>query len=373
MDVKPLTITYPSVNPGSARTEIILSPEPVDLVSLYAPGTPAACRRLFVTDSTVAALPCMKPFCARFTGDRCGADQLLILPPGESAKTIENVLTIAKAAVQAGFSRHDCFVGIGGGVITDMTGFAAAIFKRGAPVEFVPTTLLAMVDAAIGGKTGCDFDSYKNMIGSFYPARTITVCPAFIATVSERDYYSGLAEAVKTALLYDAALWELFKSQHTAVAARDEALLTHIILRCAALKAHAVEEDFMETSTRAFLNLGHTFGHALETVSGLGTMPHGHAVAWGIARAARLSAAMGLCTPAYADEVCGVLASYGWETGALPACIRSAEDRERIIAAMHHDKKNVTSTIRIIAQRGITDTCIIAVSDESIRAVLTAE
>ena len=169
-------IAYPAIYAGTQKSEINFFEGAPDLIKLFNPteenvqDKADSRRRFFVTDATVASLEVMKPFIHKFNDGICGKDCLLILGSGEPYKTIESVLKIVSEAVKAGFTRKDVFVGIGGGVICDTTAFAASIFKRGAAVQFVPTTLLAMVDASIGGKSGCDFDNCKNIIGTFFPA-----------------------------------------------------------------------------------------------------------------------------------------------------------------------------------------------------------
>ena len=157
-------ISYPPVHPGTDATGIVFAETAPDFIDLFKPGEKTGRRRFFVTDAKVATLPLFAPFIARFDDGICGDDRLAILGSGEGYKTIESVLTIVKNAIDAEFSRKDSFVAVGGGVISDITGFAASLFKRGASCAFVPTTLLSMVDAAIGGKTGCDFNNYKNTI-----------------------------------------------------------------------------------------------------------------------------------------------------------------------------------------------------------------
>ena len=267
---------------------------------LFCHGTEG--QRLFVTDTSIASLPSMKPFISRFTDDgsrpsktRVGNDILLTVGAGESFKTLETVIEMVEAALEGNFNRNCTFMAIGGGVICDMTAFAASMFKRGVSVRFVPTTLLAMVDAAIGGKSGCDFKGYKNMIGSFWPASTLDVWPEFILSLPEKEFVSGLGEAIKTALLFSPEMWKMFTENADRILRRDMNVLHRIIIECVKAKAAIVEEDFREHGRRAFLNLGHTFGHALESVAGLGTITHGEAVVWGIGRALDLSVRLGLC------------------------------------------------------------------------------
>lgn len=365
-----MTVNYPEIHTGTDKTEIFFNEGKPDLKSIYRPGEPNEQRRCFVTDATVATLPCMQEFIDSFNDGKCGNDELIILGSGEAYKTIESVLTIVKTAVDAGFARKDLFVGIGGGVICDLTGFAASLFKRGAKVEFVPTTLLAMVDASIGGKTGCDFDNYKNMIGSFFPARKIYMFPEFIQTLSKDQFRSGLAEAFKTALLYDKDLYEIFKTEHDKIMERDSSLLLKIIQACANAKGSVVERDFMEKNERMFLNYGHTFGHALETITGLGKIAHGDAVAWGIGRALDLCARMDFCLESYKDEVLKILDSYGWETSPVHPLILGGGAGERLIHAMHKDKKNANEKIRLVLQKGLCDTFTQEIEDTQILSVL---
>ena len=157
-------LNYPSIHLSTDNTQILCFDSITSLINDLEFSSEENQKRFFVTDATVASLECMQEFIAKFDDGICNGDILLILGSGEPYKTIETVLEIIKKAINAGFSRSDLFVGIGGGVVCDITAFAASIFKRGAAVQFVPTTLLAMVDASIGGKTGCDFENYKNMI-----------------------------------------------------------------------------------------------------------------------------------------------------------------------------------------------------------------
>lgn len=293
----------------------------------------------------------------------------VVIPSGERYKTMDSVLMIIEMAIKLGFNRNDKFVAIGGGVVCDMTAFAASIYKRGVGVDFVPTTLLAMVDAAIGGKTGCDHKAYKNMIGAFWPAKNIYYCTPFLRTLPNSEYLSGMAEAIKTALLYDADMVATFENNADKITARDPTLLTYIINRCAHAKASVVERDFRERGDRRMLNLGHTFAHALETYEGLGGLSHGCAVAWGITRAARLSQLLQLCDSIYSDRVTALMASYGYNTSAT-ASHGEADFADKIIDAMHKDKKNTSDKVTFVLQEDICNNVIMEVSDNMIRQVL---
>lgn len=359
-------IHYPAIFAGTETSHVYIKNENFSANELDANGK----RMLFVTDGTVAALPNMKNFISQFDDGIAGDNALLILGSGEAYKTIESVLKIVRFALDAGFTRNDAFVGIGGGVILDLVGFAASIFKRGASCIFVPTTLLSMVDASIGGKTGCDFENYKNMIGSFFPATTIYMFPNFLSTLSDEQYKSGLAEAMKTALLYDAELLEIFQNESKKILSRDETLVETIIEKCAKAKSTIVEKDFTEKGERMFLNLGHTFAHALESVAGFGNITHGSAVAWGLGRAAVLSNNLSLSKLAYREKVFSILNLYGWDTNAIPQVLNGSALSARMISFMHGDKKNISKKVRVILQKNICDTISLEVNDDAILGVL---
>lgn len=382
-------IAYPPVHPGTDRTFIRFYGGEPDLNSIfYSSEEENSPQRIFVTDTNVASLKQMQPFINFFRGENYsqpkiengfigtrGKDVLLILGSGEPFKTIESVLAICKAAIDSNAKRSAVFTGIGGGVITDMTAFAASIFKRGATCELVPTTLLSMVDAAIGGKTGCDFDSYKNMIGSFFPAQKIHIIPSFIQSLPENEYRSGMAEVVKTALLYSKELFEKLASKPEILQNRKDPLVEEMIKICVNAKAAVVEQDLTEKNIRMQLNLGHTFGHALETIAGLGKVSHGDAVAWGMARAAELSKKIGLCTENYVQTVKSALSSFGWETQPMHSALdgKFASEKEAALSlfeAMKKDKKNASNKVRFVLQEDVGETVITEVDEKDVLSVL---
>ncbi|WP_191018065.1 3-dehydroquinate synthase [Treponema zioleckii] len=389
MNFEEKIIAYPPVHPGTDRTFIrFYSGEP-DLKSIFYPeGSENLPQRIFVTDTTVGSLPALSGFIDNFRGENYsrakiengfvgtnGKDVLAILGAGEPFKTIESVLQIVKAALDNNAQRSAVFVGIGGGVITDMTAFAASIFKRGAHCELVPTTLLSMVDAAVGGKTGCDFDAYKNMIGSFFPAQKIHICPSFIQTLPDFEYRSGMAEVVKTALLYSKELFEKLESYPEILTDKKNPLVEEAIKISVGSKARVVEQDLTEKNIRMQLNLGHTFGHALETCAGLGVITHGDAVAWGMGRAAELSKKIGLCTSEYTERVKNMLSSFGWCVEPVHPVLKNkvqnpSEIASMIFNAMMKDKKNSSSKVRFVLQSQICETVITEVQKEDVLDVL---
>lgn len=378
-EAKSLELSFPPDSGFSSSHILFYSGRP-DLSSLFPPADSTR-NRLFVTDSTIASLEPCREFFFRFTGGRQAsqlpavyrdaADTLCVLGAGESFKTMENVLAIARAALDSNFNRNCLFVSIGGGVLCDMTGFAASIFKRGVDVEFVPTTLLADVDAAIGGKTGCDFGSYKNMIGSFYPARNIHIWSGFVQSLPQKEFISGLGEVIKTALLFSRELTDILKASPDAVLGRNQELLEKMIFICAQAKAKTVHEDFREHGKRSFLNYGHTFAHALESAAGLGTVTHGEAVAWGIARALDLSRMTGRCSGQFAAECKELLSSYGYDIRPVPGALQGMPGaQQKLLEAMHKDKKNSSSRVKVILQSGAQETHITEVSDSELCGAL---
>jgi 3-dehydroquinate synthase len=386
MQFKEQSITYPPVHPGTDRTFIRYYDRNTDFSYVFfkdhSEQTPA---RIFVTDSNVAQTSLFQSFYHHFsseavllkhTVEKSGNDTLIIVDPGESHKTIETVLSIISTALNCNAQRNTVFIGIGGGVICDMTAFAASIFKRGSRVELVPTTLLSMVDAAIGGKTGCDFDNYKNMIGTFFPAQKIHIFPAFIKSLSSEQFRSGLAEVVKTALLYNSDLFTILEQNRDRVFKQEESFIDNIIETCASAKSRIVEQDLTENNIRMQLNFGHTFGHALETCAGLGTVSHGDAVAWGIGRALALSKRLGLCPGEYEQRVVKMLSEYGWEIASVHSALKqqftnTATYAQTLCEVMKKDKKNNSNRIRFILQKNITDTVIAEVEESDILAVLS--
>lgn len=385
MQESAFSINYQKQYIATPKSEIHFIQDKIDLKKLFF-SQAKDCRRLFAIDTNVAALPCLKNFIALFGADGkqdqkaaakikpgvydgAGAakeNALIIVQAGEKHKTIKTVLQIVTAALDRAFTRKDVFCAIGGGVLTDMTAFAASLYKRGAVCEFVPTTLLAMVDAAMGGKTGCDFDDYKNMIGAFYPAQALYVYPEFVQSLSAAQYRSGFAEAFKTALLYDKKMFSEISKKRELIKKRDKAFVFKMIQACAKAKARVVQKDMTEKNIRMQLNLGHTFGHALETCAGLGKVAHGDAVAWGISRALELSQKLGLCSKEYKEEVFALLDYFEWETKAAPKYFCPKDGGKKILEAMRRDKKNSSNKIRVILQSGLCDTVITEVSDKDI-------
>ena len=278
-------------------------------------------------------------------------NHLLVLENGENAKSWKSVELILKSGRDAGLGRDGLFIGVGGGVISDITAFAASIYMRGARLCLVSTTLLGMVDAALGGKTGIDLLGLKNLAGTFYPAFLVILPLAALTTLPEREWKSGMAELIKTAVLDSQESLSLVKELiDSGKAGRDHPSFRKYLKECISMaiayKGRIVTEDPRESGNeRALLNLGHTFGHALESALGLGAISHGEAVAWGMLRACELGLALGI-TPAWrALEISEILRSYGYETGAPHPNVKSFEV---LMAAIMADKKQKDEKIRFI-------------------------
>lgn len=250
----------------------------------------------------------------------------------ETGKTLDAVARIADAALAAGVRRDDAFVAVGGGVVSDMAGFAAAIVLRGVPWNAVPTTTGAMADASIGGKTGVDHREGKNLLGAFHPPRVVLADPAALEGLPEREYRAGLIEAVKAAWIGDAALARTAEETLPQVLAREEGSLLDLLAGAAQVKAEIVSDDPKESDRRRLLNFGHTLGHAFEAAGEYRELRHGEAVAWGIAAAIELSMRRAGLPRSDADRIRRVLA----RLGPFP---RPCADASRLASFLARDKK----------------------------------
>jgi 3-dehydroquinate synthase len=264
-----------------------------------------------------------------------GGAPMLVTGAGESAKSLAELERVLDFLAENRLDRAGVLVAAGGGVIGDLGGFAAAAWLRGIDFWQVPTTLLAMVDSSVGGKTGVNLKAGKNLAGAFHQPRAVFIATGLLATLPPREFAAGMAEVIKYGLLGDAALFAQLEREPLTV---TSPALAAVVRRCCEIKAAVVESDERELAKeggRALLNLGHTFGHAIEQAAGYGEYLHGEAVAIGLAAAARLSARLGL--PAGGDEIARVervLAAH-----ALPAGLREALPLEALMAAMARDKK----------------------------------
>ncbi len=317
---------------------------------------------LVVSDENVA------PRYARKVSEGLPAKSLtqLVFPPGEAYKTLASCAATFDALAAMGASRDATIIALGGGVIGDMAGFAAACWMRGIAFVQMPTTLLAMVDSSVGGKTAVDLPQGKNLVGAFHQPRAVVIDTNTLQTLPERELRSGLAEVVKYGALGDAGFFAWLERNVDALLLRDpQALATAIETSCLA-KAGIVARDETEQGERALLNFGHTFGHALETAAGYGSLLHGEAIAIGMVLAARLSARLQRAGTADATRLQVLLQRCGLST-ALPA----GTDVRRLLDLMRLDKKNLSGRLRLILWRGVGRAEIVADVDEAaLREVL---
>ncbi len=237
--------------------------------------------------------------------------EVLVMPDGERAKTLAQLEKLAGQMVKAGADRQSVLLALGGGVVGDVGGFLASVFMRGIPVVQIPTTLLAQVDSAIGGKTGVNLKSGKNLLGTFHQPLAVLVDPDVLATLPEREYRSGLFEAMKYGVIRNPAIFELFEQHRDELLRRDGDLLEELIAECIRIKADVVSADEREGGERRILNFGHTVGHALEAETGYKKLLHGEAVGWGMIAAAAIGESMGLTDRATAQRIVDLVHAFG--------------------------------------------------------------
>ncbi|ADY13153.1 3-dehydroquinate synthase [Sphaerochaeta globosa str. Buddy] len=239
----------------------------------------------------------------------------VVLESGESSKNLASLERILSTSLDEGLARDGRIIGFGGGVVCDLSAFAASVYMRGCRLTLVPTTLLAMVDAAVGGKTAVDFRGMKNMVGSFYPASEVLVCIDTLRTLSDKEFLNGLAEVIKHALLsQNEELYKLLLVKKNEILSRDPKTLATLVELSLDVKKWYIEQDPTETKgIRQILNLGHTFAHALESSSHFGSWSHGAAVAWGSCRALEAGLALQVTEKAYATGAAKLFKSYGYD------------------------------------------------------------
>jgi 3-dehydroquinate synthase len=260
----------------------------------------------------------------------------------ESAKNLQTVESLSRSLVKSGIDRGSLMVAVGGGVVGDVAGFVAASLLRGVRLVHVPTTVVAQVDSSIGGKTGVNLPEGKNLFGAFYPPRLVLTDPELLRTLPEREFRGGLAEVIKHAIIADAAMFEMLEVSLERVLRRDRAALDNLIPRNIQIKARVVSRDERESSLREILNFGHTFAHALETVTRYRRYQHGEAVAWGIIAASFLGHELGLTC---ADDVSRIVALIR-RLGPLPPWPRVPA--RILIKAMRSDKKARGGEVRFV-------------------------
>jgi 3-dehydroquinate synthase len=290
----------------------------------------------------------------------------IVLPDGEVYKHWETLNLIFDRLLKERADRKTTLVALGGGVIGDMTGFAAASYMRGVPFIQVPTTLLAQVDSSVGGKTGINHPLGKNMIGAFYQPQAVIADTTVLRSLPERELAAGLAEVIKTAAIADHSFFSWIESNIEALANYDEAALALAVRRSCELKAKVVGEDEREGGVRAILNFGHTFGHAIEAGLGYGEWLHGEAVGCGMVMAADLSTRLGLLSEAARERLVKVT-----REARLPTRAPALGD-DRYIDLMRVDKKAEGGEIKFVLLKKIGEAVISAVPETDLRATLAA-
>ena len=325
-------------------------------------------RAVIVTDSTVAPL-----YLARLEASLAAAGighRQVTLPAGEQTKSFAELERLLNLLLAFSPDRGTALIALGGGVIGDITGFAASVLLRGVDFIQIPTTLLAQVDSSVGGKTGINTPLGKNLIGSFHQPRLVLADIDTLATLPERERRSGYAEVVKYGIISDYAFFEWLEAHAQAALAGDGALLEHLVRKSCEAKAAIVSRDERESGLRAILNFGHTLGHALEAETGFGTLLlHGEAVAMGMVLALELSVSRGLCAREDCDRVERHLKKAGLKT--RPHDIRAAWNAERLIGHCYHDKKAYGGGLTFILAEKIGKTAIFHdIKKEEIEALL---
>jgi 3-dehydroquinate synthase len=337
---------------------------PVEIASGSGPRLPALIdgldvprRRFIVSNPTVW----------RLHGEVFGSltsEEPILIPDGERFKQVPTVGRIYDALIRASADRATTIVAIGGGVVGDIAGFAAATYLRGVPVVQVPTTLLAQVDSAIGGKVGVNHALGKNLIGAYHQPAAVIVDPQLLASLPRREFRAGLYEVVKYGVIASRPLFERVSSGLTQLFARDSSILLPVIAECCQIKGRVVEEDERESGPRRALNFGHTLGHALEAVTKYRRFRHGEAVGYGMLAAANLSVARGVMPPADRDALASVIA----KMGPLPAVADLSA--QQAVDTIARDKKVIAGKLHFVLPLAIGSTT--TVTDVTVEELIAA-
>lgn len=299
-----------------------------------------ASRFALITDDNVASLY-GKQLCHSLRNDGVNIE-LFTIRPGEEHKTRKTKEELEDQLLQEGYGRDSCIIALGGGVVCDVAGFLAATYCRGVPLVMIPTTLLAMVDASIGGKNGVNVPQGKNMIGTIYRPKAIWTDLSLLSSLPEREIKNGIVEMIKHGIIYDNKYFEFMDSHAEDILALDSATLEKAIADSYRIKTGIVEEDEFEKGKRHLLNFGHTVGHALETLTHY-SLSHGEAVAIGIVVESRLALQLGHLSQVAFDRICNIFAKFSIDT-TFPEAI----SHEDLLSAMSMDKKSVNNNPRFV-------------------------
>ncbi len=345
--------------------EILVQGDGLDALQEH-PALPASAQALVVTNQTVG--PLYGAQLVNALRHRYSAVHTLELPDGEEYKNWQTLNLIFDALLRNGCDRKTVLFALGGGVVGDMTGFAAACYMRGVPFVQVPTTLLAQVDSSVGGKTGINHPLGKNMIGAFYQPRLVVCDLSTLDTLPERELSAGLAEVIKYGPIADMEFMAWQENAMDALRARDRSALAHAVRRSCEIKAWVVGQDERESGLRAILNFGHTFGHAIEAGMGYGVWLHGEAVGAGMVMAAELSKRMGLVDGAFVQRLRSLI-----ERAGLPVkapVLDAADNAGRYLELMRVDKKAESGEIRFVLIDGPGKAVLRAAPDALVREVI---
>jgi 3-dehydroquinate synthase len=334
-----------TVNLADNSYDILIGSDILSTLGSRCAAIGLATRVAVITNPTVNAL--YGAVVRRSLADAGCAVTMIEIPDGEVYKNAETLASVYDTLIESGLDRKSFIVALGGGVVGDLAGFAAATYLRGIPFVQVPTTLLAQVDSSVGGKTAIDHPRGKNLIGAFYQPRLVLIDVDTLGTLPEREYRAGLAEVIKYGVAIDLPFFEYLEQHADAIVSMDQGCLQTMILRCCEIKAHVVELDEKESGLRAVLNYGHTLGHAFEMLAGYMEFVHGEAVAVGMVLAARVSVALGHCSAAEIERIQLLIARFGLRT--LPPTV----DRQGLLSAILADKKSRDGNISFICNRGI--------------------
>ncbi len=330
-----------TIEPRRSRswsTSVVVAPGALDRAAEQLARGRSGGRVLVISDTRVARLYGGR-FVRRLISHGVGAT-LLTFPAGERAKTRETKARLEDRLARLGVGRDAVVVALGGGVTGDLAGFLAATWHRGVPWVSIPTTLLAMVDAALGGKTGVDLPGAKNMIGAFHHPVSLWADVRLLRTLPTRVFRAGLAEVVKTAAALDAGFFADLERNSSQLARREERAVELVVARCLSLKGRVVAADSREDGLRAVLNFGHTAAHAIEAATAY-RVPHGEAVSIGLAVESRLASRLTDLPRAHAERIEALLAAFG-----LPVRAPRRLDRDRLLAALRRDKKTRAGVVR---------------------------
>ena len=351
IDIRSATRTYP----------VFVAHGVVDQIARRLSTTGVGERRLLVSSPTV-----WKLHGETLTAALPGVEHVLV-PDGERSKTLQTVARIYTSLIRLGADRQSTIIAVGGGVIGDTVGFAAATYLRGVDLVHVPTTLLAQVDSAVGGKVGVNHPLGKNLIGAFHPPAAVIADPRLLDTLPRRELRAGLYEVVKYGVIASRTLFERLVTDLPSIFAREPDVMAEIVAASCRIKADVVATDEREVGRRRVLNFGHTAGHALEAVTRYRRLRHGEAVAYGMLVAARIGASRGLLDP---DDHAALTDLIG-RMGPLPSVTDLSASE--VLAAMQRDKKVVAGRLHVVLPNGIGDTVIVDdVTEKDTRRALRA-